>query len=102
MRVLALVSALGEGDPVAWVEALAAIIARAHVVDDADAIEALETLTHAVADPSLGYETKKRLYVAASDLIPEVNPRGFRMALVVFLGVAVFYAAELALGSLSF
>src|SRR6476646_3215818 len=67
MRVLALVSALGEGDPVAWVEALAAIIARAHVVDDPDAIEALETLTHAVAEPSLGYDTKKRLYVAASE-----------------------------------
>jgi ZIP family zinc transporter/zinc and cadmium transporter len=35
------------------------------------------------------------LYVAASDLIPEVNEeRGIRMALVVFLGVALFYAAE--------
>lgn len=67
MRVLALVSALGEGDPVAWVEALAAIIARAHVVDDADAIEALETLTHAVAEPTLAYDTKKQLYVAASE-----------------------------------
>jgi len=32
MRVLALVQALGEGDPVAWVEALASIIARAHLV----------------------------------------------------------------------
>jgi hypothetical protein len=67
MRVLALVSALGEGDPTAWVEALAAIITRAHVVDDADAIETLEALTHAVAEPTLSYETKKRLYVAASD-----------------------------------
>jgi len=67
MRVLALVSALGEGDPIEWVEALAAIITRAHVIDDADALETLEALPHAVADPSLSYETKKRLYVAASE-----------------------------------
>jgi zinc and cadmium transporter len=38
------------------------------------------------------------LYVAASDLIPEVNEQsGLRMALSVFLGVALFYAAEQAL-----
>jgi len=38
------------------------------------------------------------LYVAASDLIPEVNEDpGIRMAFTVFLGVALFYAAELAL-----
>jgi ZIP family zinc transporter/zinc and cadmium transporter len=38
------------------------------------------------------------LYVAASDLIPEVNEHsGLRMALSVFLGVALFYAAERAL-----
>jgi ZIP family zinc transporter/zinc and cadmium transporter len=41
------------------------------------------------------------LYVAASDLIPEVNAeRGIRMALVVFLGVALFYGAELGLARL--
>jgi len=41
------------------------------------------------------------LYVAASDLMPEVNEsRGIRMALVVFLGVALFYSTELALGAL--
>lgn len=38
------------------------------------------------------------LYVAASDLMPEVNEsRGIRMALVVFLGVAAFYSTELVL-----
>ena len=67
MRVLALVSALGQGEPAAWVEALAAIIARVHAVDDADAVEAVETITHAVADPGLSYETKKRLYEAATE-----------------------------------
>ena len=65
MRVLALVEALGEGDPVAWVEALSAIIARAHLVDDAAAVETLECLTHATADPSLAYEARQRLYEAA-------------------------------------
>ncbi|MGE0401585.1 MAG: hypothetical protein AB7T06_33090 [Kofleriaceae bacterium] len=65
MRALALISALGEGEPEAWVETLAAIIARAHRVDDADAIEALETITHAMADPSLPYATRQRLYAAA-------------------------------------
>jgi len=38
------------------------------------------------------------LYVAATDLLPEVNEeRGIRMALVVFLGVALFYVTEVAL-----
>ena len=38
------------------------------------------------------------LYVAASDLIPQVNEAtGIRMALMVFLGVALFYGAEQAL-----
>lgn len=41
------------------------------------------------------------LYVAATDLLPEVNEeRGIRMALVVFLGVALFYVTEAALESL--
>src|SRR5690242_20836847 len=55
MRVLALVSALSEGEPAAWVEALAAIITRAHTVDDPDASETLEALTKAVADEALPY-----------------------------------------------
>jgi ZIP family zinc transporter/zinc and cadmium transporter len=38
------------------------------------------------------------LYVAASDLIPEVNEeKGPRMPLLVFIGVALFYATEKAL-----
>jgi len=65
MRVLMLVGALGEGEPDSWVEALAAIITRAHVVDDADALETLETVTHACRDPSLPYATRQRLYAAA-------------------------------------
>jgi ZIP family zinc transporter/zinc and cadmium transporter len=41
------------------------------------------------------------LYVAASDLVPEVNEqRGMRMPLLVFLGVAAFYLAESALEAL--
>ena len=62
MRVLALVGALGQGDPEEWVDALSALVARAHLVDDADAVETLEALTHAVAEPSLPYEVRKRLY----------------------------------------
>jgi hypothetical protein len=65
MRILALVGALGQGDAYEWVQALSAIIARAHLVDDADAIETLQCLTHAAADPSLPYELRQRLYTAA-------------------------------------
>jgi zinc transporter ZupT len=47
---------------------------------------------------ALPLSTGVTLYVAASDLIPEVNEeRGFAMALVVFLGVALFYLTELGL-----
>lgn len=47
---------------------------------------------------ALPVSTGVTLYVAASDLMPEVNQeRSIRMALVVFLGVALFAAAELAL-----
>jgi hypothetical protein len=67
MRVLALASALGEGDPVEWVQALAAIIARAHLDGDADALATVETITHAAADPSLPYATRQGLYAAATE-----------------------------------
>jgi hypothetical protein len=60
-------AAFGEGDPAEWVQALAAIIARAHQVDDGDALETVETLTHAAGDPSLPYALRKRLYEAAID-----------------------------------
>jgi ZIP family zinc transporter/zinc and cadmium transporter len=44
---------------------------------------------------ALPLSTGVTLYVAASDLIPEVNEeRGLRMPLVVFLGVALFYVTE--------
>jgi ZIP family zinc transporter/zinc and cadmium transporter len=47
---------------------------------------------------ALPISTGVTLYVAASDLIPEVNEeRGIAMALVVFLGVALFYLTDLGL-----
>lgn len=65
MRVLALIGALGEGDPTAWVEALAALVARSHLADDADAVLVVQCLAHAAADPALPYEIRKQLYEAA-------------------------------------
>lgn len=67
MRVLALAEALGAGDADVWVQALAAIVARSHTVDDADAIEALESITQAAAEPALSYATRQRLYIAATE-----------------------------------
>lgn len=66
MRVLALIAGLGEGDPGEWVLALAAIIARAHLVDDGDALATVETITHAAAAPELPYEVRQALYAAAT------------------------------------
>ena len=66
MRVLALVSALSEDDPTAWVQVLASILTRAHLNDDPDAAEALEAITHAAADPAMPYDTRQRLYEAAA------------------------------------
>ena len=65
MRVLAVVQAFSEGDPTSWVVALDNILARAHLVDDADTLLALECITHATADPALGYAARQRLYEAA-------------------------------------
>jgi hypothetical protein len=65
MRLLALVEALREGAADAWVQTLAAVIARAQQHGDPDALAALECVTHAVADPALDYETRQALYVAA-------------------------------------
>jgi zinc and cadmium transporter len=49
---------------------------------------------------ALPVSTGVTLYVAASDLMPEVNQeRSIRMALVVFLGVALYAAAEMALSA---
>jgi len=50
---------------------------------------------------ALPLSTGVTLYVAATDLLPEVNEeRGIRMALVFFGGVALFYLTDLALGVL--
>jgi zinc transporter ZupT len=47
---------------------------------------------------ALPLSTGVTLYVAATDLLPEVNEqRGFRMTLVVFVGVALFWITEHAL-----
>src|SRR4051812_38579512 len=67
MRVLALVEAFQTGDPGTWVEALEAILTRSHVMDDPDALEALEAITHAAAEPGLTYETRKAMYTAAHE-----------------------------------
>ena len=67
MRVLALISALGEDEAASWVEAFANIVTRAHDVDDADALETLETITHAAAEPMLPYAIRQRLYEAARE-----------------------------------
>lgn len=67
MRVLALIEALGQGDAEAWVDTLAAVVARSHLMDDADALEALESITQAAADPQLPYATRQRLYTAATE-----------------------------------
>jgi hypothetical protein len=63
--MLVLIEALRDGDPTSWVHALVTIVTRAHRSDDADAAEALETLTHAAADPALDYPLRQRLYSAA-------------------------------------
>jgi hypothetical protein len=81
MRVLALIEALGQGETEAWVETLAAIVARSHLVDDADAIEALESITQAAADPALSYATRQRLYTAATE-------RGHAVIARLFLSVS--------------
>ena len=50
---------------------------------------------------ALPFSTGVTLYVAASDLIPEVNEqRGIGTALVVFIGLALFYSTELAVDTL--
>jgi ZIP family zinc transporter/zinc and cadmium transporter len=47
---------------------------------------------------ALPFSTGVTMYVAATDLMPEVNEqRGIRMTLVVFLGVALFWLTEHAL-----
>jgi hypothetical protein len=66
MRMLALIEAFGEGDPTTWVHAIAGIMTLAHIHADADAVEALEAITHAAADPALPYATRQGLYEAAT------------------------------------
>ena len=66
LGVLALIEALCEGDPTAWVHAIAWIMTRAHLNDAADAAEALEAITHAAADPALPYGVRQCLYEAAT------------------------------------
>jgi hypothetical protein len=65
IRVRALVQALSEGDPTAWVQVLATIMTRAHISDHPDVSEVLEAITHAAADAALPYATRQQLYEAA-------------------------------------
>jgi hypothetical protein len=65
MRVRALVAALAEHEPGTWVELFAAIVARAHTSDDADAAVTLECITHAAGDAALPYAARQALYEAA-------------------------------------
>jgi hypothetical protein len=65
IRVRALVRALSEGDPTAWVQVLATIMTRAHLSDHPDVSEVLEAITHAAADAALPYATRQQLYEAA-------------------------------------
>ena len=67
IRVLALIEAFREGDAGGWIETIAAIVARSHTIDDADAILAVQTITHAAGEDALPYETRKRLYEAAAE-----------------------------------
>jgi zinc and cadmium transporter len=50
---------------------------------------------------ALPFSTGVTLYVAATDLMPEVNEQheahGMRMTLIVFVGVALFWLTEKAL-----
>ena len=47
---------------------------------------------------ALPFSTGVMIYVAASDLIPEINEvRGFKIAAMVFVGVALFYLTRLIL-----
>jgi len=66
MRVRSLIEALCEGDPTPWPQVLASVVARAHRHDDPDAVEALEAITHAAADPALPYRVRQQLYEAAA------------------------------------
>jgi hypothetical protein len=65
MRAKALVGLLEHGDPGTCVDALAEILNRARSDADPDFLEALETITHAAADPALTYDTRQALYTAA-------------------------------------
>jgi len=57
------------------------------------------TLVQPVVKYALPLSAGVTLYVAASDLIPEVNHSGWRVSAFVFLGVALFYLLHLLLHS---
>src|SRR5262245_49937500 len=65
LRRRALAEALASGDPEAWADTLAALLRRAVTTDDADTAAAVDCLAHAVAEPALGYTSRKSLYEAA-------------------------------------
>src|SRR5262245_11260636 len=55
IRRKVLAESLAQGDPALWVEALARVLARSVGETDVDARAAVDTLAHAVGEPSLDY-----------------------------------------------
>ncbi|HQR33387.1 MAG TPA: ZIP family metal transporter [Blastocatellia bacterium] len=55
------------------------------------------TLASPVVKYALPLSAGVTLYIAASDLIPEVNHNGWRASVMVFIGVAMFYLTHLLL-----
>jgi len=55
------------------------------------------TLVGAAVSYALPFSAGVTLYIAASDLIPEVNHGGWRASVLVFVGVALFYVTHLLL-----
>jgi len=55
------------------------------------------TLARPVVKYALPLSAGVTLYIAASDLIPEVNHSGWRASVMVFIGVALFYLTHLLL-----
>ncbi|MBK7533878.1 MAG: hypothetical protein IPI49_00620 [Myxococcales bacterium] len=78
IRVLALVEALGQGEPEPWIMAIALTADLAHGRTPpaashlppglgVDAARAMEAISQAAGSPRLAYEVRQRLYAAAQD-----------------------------------
>ncbi|MBS1790889.1 MAG: ZIP family metal transporter [Acidobacteria bacterium] len=83
---------LSSGRPMSSAQRASAMIALATFVGVLSV-----TLARPVVKYALPLSAGVTLYIAASDLIPEVNHSGWRASLMVFLGVAMFYLTHLLL-----